>query len=304
MHPRNPFNNPPNFSELSQAYPALKPYVTQSSSGWTIDFHNSHAQRRLTEALLHKFFGLSLSTPENRLCPPVPNRMNYILWLEDIIRATYLASRRPETIRGIDIGTGASAIYPLLGCRTNPTWTFVGTDIDDISLKSAQKNIESNSLKERIDLIKSDPSGSILPMTLHDDIIYDFTMCNPPFYSDKDEVRQSAEAKQIGPNAVCTGADVEMITPGGESAFVCKMVHESINFGAKCRWYTSMLGKMSSLNDVVKMLREHKIDNYAITEFVQGQTRRWAIAWSFDDIHLPDTIAQGCIARDTQEHTF
>ena len=31
-----------------------------------------------------------------------------------------------------------------------------------------------------------------------------------------------------------------------------------------------------------------KVDNYAITEFVQGQTRRWAIAWSFGTFRLPD----------------
>ena len=31
---------------------------------------------------------------------------------------------------------------------------------------------------------------------------FDFTMCNPPFYSSKEEVQRSAEAKQYQPNAV------------------------------------------------------------------------------------------------------
>jgi hypothetical protein len=66
-----------------------------------------------------------------------------------------------------------------------------------------------------------------------------------------------------------------------------------------------MLGKMSSIPNIVSLFREHsvrvfrnsavsyliwwrKVDNYAITEFIQGQTRRWAIGWSFQDARLPD----------------
>jgi len=53
-----------------------------------------------------------------------------------------------------------------------------------------------------------------------------------------------------------------------------------------------MLGKLSSLTDVVNSLRENNVENYAITELVQGQTRRWAIGWSFGDERLPDSVSR------------
>lgn len=60
-------------------------------------------------------------------------------------------------------------------------------------------------------------------------------MCNPPFYADREEVLRSAEAKELEPNAVCTGTENEMITPGGEVAFVGKIIKESLTLRARCR---------------------------------------------------------------------
>jgi len=117
-------------------------------------------------------------------------------------------------------------------------------------------------------------------------------MCNPPFYSSAEDVQKSAESKEFDPHAVCTGADVEMITEGGEAGFVGRILQESIRIGIRCRWYTSLLGKLSSIASIITALRAYHIDNYGITEFVQGHTRRWAIVWSFGEDRLPDTIAR------------
>jgi len=53
-----------------------------------------------------------------------------------------------------------------------------------------------------------------------------------------------------------------------------------------------MLGKLSSVSAVIELLKVLGIDNYGITEFVQGQTRRWAIVWSFGRERLPDSITR------------
>jgi len=91
---------------------------------------------------------------------------------------------------------------------------------------------------------------------------------------------------------VCTGAEVEMITPGGEVTFVSRMVEESMAIKDRCRFFTSMLGKLSSVISIVDILRGHKINNYGITEFIQGQTRRWAVFWSFSSTRVPDSLAR------------
>ena len=78
-------------------------------------------------------------------------------------------------------------------------------------------------------------------------------------------------------NALCTGAEIEMVTPGGEIAFVSRMIEESLQLRDRVQWYTTMLGKLSSVSVVVKKLLSLGNTNYALTTFVQGtKTRRWA----------------------------
>jgi 23S rRNA A1618 N6-methylase RlmF len=76
MHERNPYKIPPDFDSLARAYPPLRPHIFRTSDNGppTIDFHDETAQRRLTQALLHRDFDIQLEIPDDRLCPPVPNR--------------------------------------------------------------------------------------------------------------------------------------------------------------------------------------------------------------------------------------
>ncbi|KAL8279856.1 hypothetical protein RQP46_007706 [Phenoliferia psychrophenolica] len=133
-------------------------------------------------------------------------------------------------------GTGSSAIYPLLTCRTLSSARMVGTEIDDHSLSHAKLNVEQNELKERVVLVQADPAGPIFPEeVLLASTSFDFTMCNPPFYASAAEVDESFAAK----DAVCTGGTAEMITDGGEVAFVGRIVAESVALGHKIRSTTT-----------------------------------------------------------------
>lgn len=48
-----------------------------------------------------------------------------------------------------------------------------------------------------------------------------------------------------------------------------------------------MLGKKKSLIELKKYLKEEKkIENVSETQFCQGHTMRWGLAWSFHDVKL------------------
>ena len=106
----------------------------------------------------------------------------------------------------------------------------------------------------------------------------------------------SATAKQRPPNSACTGAAVEMMCAGGEMGFVTRLVDESALERArqKVQWFTTMLGRLASVGEVVEVLRRKRCGNWAVAEFVQGQkTRRWAVGWSWGDRRPAGRVARG-----------
>ncbi|KAG0740670.1 hypothetical protein G6F22_009173 [Rhizopus arrhizus] len=231
----------------------------------------------LCRCLMKKDFNIELDFPLDRLCPAIPNRLNYILWLEDLLSETMETTTKAK---GIDIGVGASCIYPLLACACHPHWSFLGTEIDTRSMDYARKNIERNHLEDRIQLIYNKDPDKIFPLDDEKET-FDFCMCNPPFYESKEALEEGMTNKELEPYAVCTGSSNEMITTGGEYGFISKMINESVRLGTRIRWYTSMLGMKKSIGPLIRLIKQAKITNYLVTELTQGKTTRWVIAWSF-----------------------
>ncbi|KAJ5345232.1 hypothetical protein N7452_003236 [Penicillium brevicompactum] len=270
-----------------------------------LDFTDPAAVRQLTTTVLQQDFHLKVKIPEDRLCPPpcmhvshIQYRLNYILWIQDLIDSTAGGLNdgydRDREVVGLDIGTGCIGIYPLLGCSTRPGWKFVATDIDPNNIRTAQQNVALNGLESRIRIIDSSSDGPLFPLEKLGHERLDFTMCNPPFYTSRDELVESAKQKKRPPFSACTGAEVEMVTRGGEVDFVRKMIDESLHLRDRIQWYTSMVGKMSSVSVLVETLIKHGNHNFAVTEFDQGaKTKRWAVAWSWGDRRPSTDVARG-----------
>ena len=161
MHARNPYRDkPPDFRELARLYPEFAAHIHKGK----LNFDDPDALLSLTRTLLLHDFKLDWVIPRTRLCPALPNRLNYLLWVEDLIAfpvSTPSLSMPPSRqqssscsdcakVLGVDIGTGASAIFPLLGCRMHRTWHFWATEVDKLSVRCAQENIRRNRLGDRI----------------------------------------------------------------------------------------------------------------------------------------------------------
>jgi 23S rRNA (adenine1618-N6)-methyltransferase len=237
-------------------------------------------------------------------CRQVPNRHNYILWLKDLLdtsSSSYSDTYDPDRkVTGLDIGTGASAIYPLLGCVQRP-WSFIATDIDSKSLMYARKNVELNNLGSRIRIVERPVQDALIPLDELGIDRIDFVMTNPPFYSSESELLELAGQKSQPPSSACTGAPNEMVCDGGEIGFIRRIIDESLSLKDRVQWYTAMLGKHSSLEVVVELLKEHDIDNYAVAKFIQGnKTRRWAIGWSLDN-RRPSVKASRALETDADK---
>ena len=118
-------------------------------------------------------------------------------------------------------------------------------------------------------------------------------MTNPPFYESEEQMLQKAALKSRAPFTACSGAKVEMITEGGEVGFFERILTESLLLRDRVQWYTTMFGFLSSVTKAIEMLLRNGVDNYAVTEFVQGTTRRWAIGWSFQSMRPSSSVARG-----------
>ncbi|XP_036053795.1 RNA N6-adenosine-methyltransferase METTL16 [Onychomys torridus] len=290
MHARNRYKDkPPDFAYLASKYPDFKQHIQINLNGRvSLNFKDPEAVRALTCTLLREDFGLSIDIPLERLIPTVPLRLNYIHWVEDLIG--HQDSDKSTLRRGIDIGTGASCIYPLLGATLNG-WYFLATEVDDMCFNYAKKNVEQNNLSDLIKVVKV-PQKTLLMDALKEEseIAYDFCMCNPPFFANQLEAQgvNSRNSRRPPPSSVNTGGITEIMAEGGELEFVKRIIHDSLQLKKRLRWYSCMLGKKCSLAPLKEELRIQGVPKVTFTEFCQGRTMRWALAWSFyDDVTVP-----------------
>ena len=279
LHPKNNFKNGYNFDELIIKNPELKQFVAKNEFGTvTIDFSNPEAVRELNKALICSLDKISnWNFPKENLCPPIPGRLDYIHYLADLL------SLKGEA-KILDIGTGATCIYPLLGTSVFD-WSFVATDIDLDSLDVAQDIIDDNNLTEKIELRQQFKEENILKGIIVDGDSFTAVMCNPPFYKSAEEAQgaNGRKSKNLGNNAIrnFAGNNNELWYIGGEKAFLHNYLYESSLYKTSSKWFTSLVSKKENVKSLEKSSKKLGALEFKVIPMHQGNKVTRIVAWRF-----------------------
>lgn len=292
LHPRNKHRSRYDFKELTRTLPELLPFVALNDYGdESIDFSDPLAVKVLNKALLKQHYQVNhWDIPAGYLCPPIPGRADYIHYLADLLAGTN-GNTIPtgKKIRGLDVGTGANCIYPIIG-HQEYGWTFVGTDVDQTALKSAKNLVAVNPELSGTVFLRPQPvKHQIFKGILKPGETFDFTICNPPFHASAEEAQAGTQrklrnlGKHQGKSTVLNfgGQHAELWCEGGEVGFIRRMIDESLQLKQQCLWFTTLVSKSMNLPFIVAALERAKVADMRTVEMAQGQKISRFVAWTF-----------------------
>ena len=278
LHEKNIHNNGYDFKVLKEKYPKIGEFVIEKFDKETIDFSDPVAVKEFNKALLSVYYNINFwEFSDENLCPPIPGRVDYIHHLADLIG-------EEENVTVLDIGTGASCIYPLLGSAVY-NWNFVATDIDLDSLDYAQDIIDDNSLTNKIELRQQFDETNILKGITKEDDSFSATMCNPPFYKSAEEARGAnrRKSRNLGNNAVrnFAGNSNELWYVGGEKAFLHTYLYESSLQPTLSKWFTSLVSKKENVKSLEASSKKLGVTEFKVISMSQGNKVTRIVCWRF-----------------------
>ena len=296
MHPRNKNADGYDLAALCATSAALAKYLKTSPAGTpTLDFANPAAVKALNRALLLHHYGIQgWDIPQGYLCPPIPGRADYLHVLADLL-ASCNKQRIPTGpgLRGLDIGTGANLVYPLIG-QAEYGWSFLGVDIDAAALANGGKILAKNPAAAAAIELRHQPVWEhIFTGILRSGERFDFSLCNPPFHGSPDEVLAVSQRKwnQLGkpgakrgaaqPRLNFGGGGTELWCEGGERAFIRTMIEESARIPKRVLWFTTLVSKADNLVPIEAALKQARVVESRILPMAQGQKQSRVVAWTF-----------------------
>ena len=292
LHPRNKHRERYDFKQLIDSCPGLAQFVEMNIyDDQSIDFFDPEAVKMLNKALLKRYYDIiNWDIPDNYLCPPIPGRADYIHHIADLLGSKN-NNKIPtgNKVKCLDIGVGANCVYPIIGNKEYG-WSFIGTDIDPVSIKSANKIIDLNpALKGKIELMLQQNPKDIFYGIINRGELIDISICNPPFHASLAEAQSGTlrklnnlnQKKNTKPIQNFGGKNGELWCRGGEKRFVQDMIGQSKQFPSSCFWFSTLVSKQSNLKGIYVALKNAGAVEVKTIQMGQGNKKSRIVAWTF-----------------------
>ena len=270
----------PDFLTLIKEFPELKKYILKQNEDneaeFQFDWSNNELSLLMDKSILNYYFDIKYyDIPKGFLIPPIPSRINYINLINSII-TKLIKDIDIKNIIGIDIGTGANIIYPILGYSIYK-WKFICTEINKEAYNNAKLILQKNNLENNINIIKQNNKDNIFISILNRENKYIFSMCNPPYYNYENEIKLEDKKRDNEYNFD------EIYYKNGEYGFFQRYFEESICYKNNVFLYTILIGKKINAENIYDKLSSYSdiIKIYNMQKILTGNNVRYIIYWSF-----------------------
>jgi 23S rRNA (adenine1618-N6)-methyltransferase len=299
FHPRNLHRFGYDFERYVEICPELKTYVAPNNYGTpSIDFSNPKAVKCLNLALLKNYYNIQYwEIPADYLTPPIPSRADYVHHVKDLLEEW---GDRQEGVVGLDLGTGANCIYPIIGAAQYG-WKFVGTEVDAVAVEAATNIVQGNEhMKDRVEIRLQSQKSRIMEGVVGNNCVFDFAMVNPPFHSSLAAATRGSERKwrnlnnrealgargkksKPAPRLNFGGATNELIFPGGEVGFISTMIKESSNpfIRERVKMFTTLVSSQENLPVIYRLLQEANVADVRTIDLAIGNKKSRIVAWKY-----------------------
>jgi 23S rRNA (adenine1618-N6)-methyltransferase len=284
LHPKNKNREQYKIEELLLVIPELKDHIKKNKLGEdSIHFSDPVAIKLLNKALLIHYYGIQKwEFPDTNLCPPIPGRADYIHYMSDLLNNN-------DNITCLDIGVGASCIYPILGV-SEYNWNFIASEVNTEAITIAKKIIKDNpSLKGKVKFRIQKDENNIFKGIIKPKDKIDLSICNPPFHSSKKEALKGSmrkirnlsgeRSKKIQLNF--SGVANELVYKGGEYQFIKNMIEESVLYSNNCLWFTTLVSKEKNLKNIYKLLEDIKAKEVKTLNIGTSNKKSRIVVWTF-----------------------